>query len=77
MNDSPRKQLPGTRWKHGESHKAQEPHRCSLLLLALSDPVAEKKLEKLQLEPNISLVHSVTQIKWAKDHIKTKSVYQR
>ena len=42
-----------------------------------SEPVAEKKPEQFKLEPNISLVHSVVvPVKWAKDHIKTKSVYK-
>jgi hypothetical protein len=41
-----------------------------------SDPLTEKKLEKFKLEQNIPLVHSAAQIKWAKDHIKTKLVYQ-
>lgn len=37
-----------------------------------SEPAAEK-----EPEPNISLVHSVVPMKWAKDHIKTKLVYKR
>lgn len=44
-----------------------------MLLLALSDPVAEKKLEKFKFETTVSVVHSVLPIKWAKDHIKAKS----
>lgn len=45
----------------GGRHKTPLPHRC-LCLSKLSDPVTEKKLEKCKPEPNISLVHSVSQI---------------
>lgn len=45
-----------------------------LLLLALSDPFGGKKLEKFKVGPNMSQVHSFVPIKWAKDHVKTRSV---
>lgn len=70
MNDSPPENT------HPGSQRQSQSSRTTEMGVASvgSEPVAEKKLEKFKLEPNIA--HSVVPIKWTKDHIKAKSFYK-